>query len=356
MRSNFLLGLALLVLPLSAQTDVNRYNPGVTPEGVTYFLPRTDLKIEVEVERTTTYPGDFNAYAERYLRLKNVTKEKGNTWMIKSVKVLSFGVPDTSKCYTIMLKQKTVAPFVSLTKDGLLLSINTETKETPSIDKPQTVLKETFKLDSRKYLTEEILSAGSTTKMAELTATEIYDIRESKSLLAKGQADYMPKDGDQLKLMLKELDEQENALTQLFAGWQEKEKRTFSLTYSPTKNVDKDVLFRLSKQLGIVDSDDLAGAPIYISIKNLETLPSSVPLDPKAKKKAENEVRYMVPSKVLVTIMSSTQEFCNMTIPMAQFGNVETLGGDLFNKKATTKVQFYTETGGIKNIDAEQPK
>ena len=59
-------------------------------------------------------------------------------------------------------------------------------------------------MNPRRYLTEEILAAGSTAKMAELTAREIYDLRENRSLLIKGQADFMPQDGQQLKLMLQQ--------------------------------------------------------------------------------------------------------------------------------------------------------
>ena len=36
------------------------------------------------------------------------------------------------------------------------------------------------KINPRDFLTEEILMAGSTAKMAELVAKEIYNIRESK--------------------------------------------------------------------------------------------------------------------------------------------------------------------------------
>ena len=66
-------------------------------------------------------------------------------------------------------------------------------------------------------MNEDILSAGSSAKMAELCALEIYDIRDSKSLLNKGQADFMPKDGEQLRIMLANLETQENALMQLSA-------------------------------------------------------------------------------------------------------------------------------------------
>lgn len=37
------------------------------------------------------------------------------------------------------------------------------------------------RIDPRSFMTEEILIAGSTAKMAELVAKEIYNIRESKN-------------------------------------------------------------------------------------------------------------------------------------------------------------------------------
>ena len=40
-------------------------------------------------------------------------------------------------------------------------------------------------------MNQEILSAGSNAKIAELTAEEIYDIRDSRTALIKGEADNM---------------------------------------------------------------------------------------------------------------------------------------------------------------------
>ena len=51
-----------------------------------------------------------------------------------------------------------------------------------------------------------------------LIAKEIYNIRESKNALVRGQADNMPKDGEQLKIMLANLEEQEAAMTEMFSG------------------------------------------------------------------------------------------------------------------------------------------
>lgn len=98
---------------------------------------------------------------------------------------------------------------MSLTNDGRLLSVNAKS----SVNDEQLPVASVTKVQQKTvngadFKTEEILSAGSTAKMAELAANEIYDIRENRGLLTKGQADFMPKDGEQLKLMLANLDTQ----------------------------------------------------------------------------------------------------------------------------------------------------
>ena len=84
-------------------------------------------------------------------------------------------------------------------------------------------------------MNEETLAAGSTAKMAELIAQDIYEIRESRNLLVRGQADNMPKDGEQLRLMLNQLDKQDQAMTSLFIGITEKDTTEHTITVIPDK-------------------------------------------------------------------------------------------------------------------------
>ena len=70
-----LLLLALAVSPVSAQTQTGYYTPGLTQEGAIYFLPKTDIRVAVLIEKSTYTPGDFAPYAERFLRLTNVSLE-----------------------------------------------------------------------------------------------------------------------------------------------------------------------------------------------------------------------------------------------------------------------------------------
>lgn len=339
------------VFSSSSPTEVEPFVPGTTVEGVTYFLPRTAFRVTIIAEKTTTKPGDFNKYADRYLRLSDVPTEESVEWSLKSVTLESYGKPDKDKAFSIKLKNKTVAPLVGLSRDGIILSINCDATESflPDLPKPE---KGAEPENPRSYMTQEIIAAGSTAKMAELCAQEIYDIRESKNALVRGEADNTPKDGAQLKLMLDQLDKQAAALESLFSGTSQTDTEVFSLYYDPQKETDRDILFRFSKRLGVLDADNLAGEPVIASVKALETIPAMVPSEETAKKQAKmtSGVYYNVPVRTKVKVTYGSQELVNMETPMAQFGTVEILSNTLFDKKTTTQVTFFQETGGTKDI------
>lgn len=348
--------LTLLAATASAQTEVTPYRPGVTPDGVTYYLPRTVIRFVVTAEKTVYRPGEFCKYADRYLRLRGVSPEASTTWTLKDISAETYGIPDKEKLYNIRLKSKTLAPLVELTEDGILLAINTEGEEETLAPVP-TGTRPSKPLNPRDYMDQEMLSAGSTAKTAELVAQEIYEIRESRNALIRGEADNTPKDGAQLKLMLDQLTLQETALLQLFKGTLETTTEIFSFELDPTEEVDKTVLFRFSQRLGLVDKDDLGGEPVYISIRDLKTVPEPVYDEKTAKKKAKMEmgVFYNVPGRAALTVFDAQKTYCKEEYTMGQFGNVEILSDLLFNKKTATKVTFYQTSGGIKHIEAEEP-
>jgi hypothetical protein len=341
----------LLPIFSSSQTDVESFVPGSTLEGVCYFLPRTAFRVTVIAEKTTTKPGDFYKYADRYLRLQNVPTEESIQWNLKSIKLEPYGKPDKSKAFSIKLKSKTVAPLVGLSRDGLLLSINCDADESvlPDLPKPE---KAPAPENPRSYMTQEIIAAGSTAKMAELCAQEIYDIRDSKNALIRGEAENTPKDGAQLKLMLDQLDKQASVLESLFCGTTQTDTEVFSFFYDPQEETERDILFRFSKKLGVLDYENLAGEPVTVSLKVLETIPTSVTLEEVSKKKAKMEhgVYYNVPARTKINVTYNGQEFVNMETPMAQFGVVEILSNTLFDKKTNTQVTFFQTTGGTKDV------
>ena len=148
---NILLSSAAMLLPMmgAAQTEVTTYTPGVTAEGITYFLPRTEFVIRVTATVTHYIPGDFRPYAERYLRLNDIPREAYDSWQIDNVSIYSIGTPDENKVFSVKLRQKTSAPLVSLTHDGILLSINAEEKDNNVVPAAPAPVKTSTKLNPR---------------------------------------------------------------------------------------------------------------------------------------------------------------------------------------------------------------
>ena len=343
--------LAALIAPLcnSARlyAQVSEFHPGVVADGVNYALPATGIRAEVTVRKVTFTPGEYAKYAERFLHIQNAGTQQQVVQSIESINISQYGEPDSTKYYTVKMKDKTIAPMAQLTENGILVSIN----KTVDLPQPQTAQHKStsHRLDSRKYFTSEMLSASSTTKMAELAAQEIMDIRESKNALRRGTMETMPKDGASLNILLKELNAQEDALLQLFTGYSD--TLTYSETYSimPTADVDKCVFFRFSSKLGLLDDDDLAGNPYYISITDQHTVP--LPTEAEQKKRKITGIVYNMPSVANVKVFTNTSTLYDKDLPFAQFGTIDVLANTLFGKESTTSVTFNPVTGGLVKIE-----
>lgn len=368
-----LIVLAFAICQLSqgmAQTQISNYKPGVTTDGAVYYLPKTALRIRVQVEKTTYQPGDFSRFAQRYLRLNDVAQEPSVSFRVITVSQDAVAVPDTTKTFALKFNAKTAAANICLSDDGCLLAINAEKGVPLSSPMGSTIAPASKTIEAttgavgggndspRRYLTEEILAAGSTAKMAELTAREIYDLRENRSLLIKGQADFMPQDGQQLQLMLQQLDEQDRALTSMFAGITSRDTTEHFILVYPESVRERRVLFRLSQMEGLVDPDDLSGTPYYITIDDLKAVP---PVDEVAaaktkKKQYEAGVYVNVPGRLRSTILQGVEPLLSQEFPAPQFGNVELLSADLFNKRYTTHLWLNPLTGAVDRLEAEQPK
>ncbi len=105
----------------------------------------------------------------------------------------------------------------------------------------------------------------------------------------------------------------------------------------------------------MVDSDDLAGAPYYIDIKDLNILPAKEPV-PANKKVEKNGVFVNVPGKIKMPIYKGNELTYTYETMAAQYGHTEFLSGDLFNKRYTTHLTLNPVTGAIMKLDAEMPK
>ena len=339
----------LIAAGASAQTSVIKrtvMKGGDT--GVSYTLPKTSLVAEAVVDKVVEKRGPYYAYADRFLQLKNVIAEDKTYYELKEVRLVNKGIPDPESSYLVEFRGGTLAPFVYLTKDNLICSINAEIEKETKKEEPQKTVKKT--LDPNSILSEELLQAGSVAKMAEIAAKQIYRIRESRLNIVTGEADNLPPDGEAMKIAISTLDEQEKALMSLFTGTTERTEEAYETTLIPDGEFEKEVLFRFSEKLGVVDPDDLSGKPVYINLANLGDQPA---LDPKeaAKREKMKGIFYNVPGTGRYTITIDGKTLLKGNIPVVQFGVKEVLAAKMLeDKKAPIQVIFYPETGAIKQI------
>ena len=320
--------------------------------GTTYYLPKTALRFSFLIEKTTYEPGQFAVYAERYMK-KDVPLTASKTYRIVNYDMQPIAVPDSSKQFTLLLDKKISINQIDRSDEGILLAVNAEGKR---ISKPLRFqpAKHPSELNPRDYMNADILTATSTAKMAELIAQEIYDIRDSRNQLSRGQAENMPKDGEQLKIMLRNLDTQETALNQVFEGTTRRDTLEKVITLIPVKGTEKTLLFRFSRKLGITDADDLAGVPYYLIIEDQNQVPDQM-AGPEENKKAKEDfgLNVNIPDKIRVQLTCQGETLKTYEVLASQFGKTENLSADLFGKKLTSKLILNPLTGGIESIQNE---
>jgi len=341
---------------LNAQTKVIKMSATKSTDyGVTYFLPKTVLTVHVSYSKTTQKAGTYAKFAEKFLGIneQSVVLEDQVYYTLDKISVVSKGIVDKDASYLVEFKSKTTSPFVYLTEDGFICTINADYVPEPiNSNKTAAATKgvESTPL-SQSVFTEEYLTAGSIAKKAEVAAKQIYKLRESRTDLLTGDADNAPRDGEGMKIVLANLEAQEKTLVELFTGTTNVESFDAEFEIEPLSDIDKEVLFRFSKYIGVVDSDDLSGSPVYINVKNLNITEETEIVDPKRKSKEPQSIVYNLPGKAEVEVFYGINSMYKNTLQIVQFGSKQVLATSLFDdKKAPVKIYFYPETGAIKQI------
>jgi hypothetical protein len=320
--------------------------------GVTYSLPVTSLIINIEVIKETRIAGRYYRYAEKYLGVKDAVTEDAVSHELGKITLENKGIPDANNTYTVEFKAGTVAPYVYLTEDGLLCSINADytPPAAPATSPAQTEKPKNRAGSATAVFTEELLMAGSMARQAEVAAKQIYHIRESKMDILTGDADNLPPDGEAMKLVIAQLEEQESALTTLFTGTRTTETSYYDVRIMPQDNLEDEILFRFSQKAGLLDADDLGGAPVYMNLTATERAPELTPKEAEKKEKMKGII-YNVPGKAAVEIRTAQEALFKSEVQVVQFGTYELLAPAMFeDKKTPVKVLFYPETGALKQI------
>jgi hypothetical protein len=321
--------------------------------GVTYSLPKTALTVTAEVMRVTCKAGRYCQYADKYLGTRDVIAADKVYYRLERVSLEDTGVPDPELTYLIEFKGGTVAPYACLTEEGLLCAINTEYEFPPAqpLEREKNQKAERIGPVSESVFTEDLLIAGSPGKQAEIAAKQIYRIRESRLDILTGEADNIPPDGEAMKITIAELEARERALSDLFLGTCEQKIEYYTVTIVPETEFEREVLFRFSPLFGVVDADDLSGAPVVMNLAITQSPLVPEQKDIEKKLRGEKGVVYTIPAKSSVEILMEGKSLYKGEVHIAQFGVQESLAPVMFeDKKNPIKIIFYPQTGSIKQI------
>jgi hypothetical protein len=342
MKKNLLLSIFLLLI-ISVQgqgIELTENEPAMI-----YSLPKSEICIEIELEKTSRKPGIYFQYSERYLATNQIALEEKTSFRLKSVALKTIAVADEKRTYVIQPVKKSALNQLSVNEKGILCGVNVPCKPLESsLTNKKSVFKnnEPVITNSLLPLGEEYMMAGSVAKLAEGAAKQIYRIRESRLSLLTGDLEHAPADGASMQAMLDGLNKSEKELTELFIGKTVTTTEKHSVIIHADSAINDAVAFRLSVHKGIVTTDDLSGNPYFVSIKP-EKIKTSAP-DPKAKKNDTQTINTIYPAKTTIELTDGVNVLCTVKTELPQFGVIVPLSADVFGT-ANLKV-FVDPTNG----------
>ena len=349
--------LAATALSGSAQQVTKLSASKANDFGIVYSLPQTALQVSLSAEGTVKTPGEFYQYAERYLgtqAAKEAISKPSSTWVLTGATVTPVGVPQTGDETWLMQFKSGASVFLMVNSQGLPLALGTEIEEPAAAETPEMsrrTLSESDATAARYAMSEDMIQSSSLAKRASLAAARIMELRQSRQDYLTGQADQMP-DGAALKLILENLNAQEEALTAMFMGTTVKRTEQTTLTVTPGADGEADmVIARLNPVKGFVEADDLSGVPVYLNVNVTDR--GKMPLNDKGetKKFPKGGIAYCIPGAAQAEITFKNRPFARLDFSFAQAGVIYGLDPSIFtDKKNPTYVIFDTTTGGIREL------
>lgn len=342
----------------SRQATVTPYVAGEqSTSGVVYYLPKTQLRIHFILSEEQFEPGPLVAYASRYLGESYATQPT-TRYQIERVAMHAHGVPDTTQSYLIQsVETPSVEQLVALTPDGLLYSLHGKAYKPTTTDYLADYPKGVIQQEASQALPQEYALATSRAKQAEVVASRLFELRERRVELLSGQVETMPCDGPALKMVLDGLDKEIAALQALFAGRTSKRYYEEIVDVPIDDPVSQQVVARFAPQYGLVDKEDLSGAPIYISVEALNhpAPQSDAELHKLTKSTA---LRYIEPRRARVSLqLPERNQAIMLELSVAQWGRTaileHKLGADKLGQLPYT-IYFDLTSGSIELIELPQ--
>ena len=312
-----------------------------------YYSPKTTIALEFSYTVEHFERGQYAEYADALLGISDIVMETGSVCTLKDVRVGTAVSTDYNRPHKVV-NDGAFPLLLTINDKGLLTGYNVLPLPQKQMPRKEHECKkhECPPMRVAPY-PEDVLKAANPQAQALEIAKQIFHLRETRMYLLNGEVEHAPADGEAMKLVLEELDNQERALTELFIGRKHMRHEHKTVRVEPS---NEGALLFFSEENGFTDSDNIDADTI--EVRMLCQQQEAQPLDPKAKKKAQDlsQIVYNVPGYCTVNVLYQGKSLADNKIPVAQFGIDVALPKKMFTGKELPKITFSEKTGNIVSI------
>ena len=314
-----------------------------------YYMPQTQLVIDIDYEAVILHRGIYAEYAKRYLGTTEVVNDDDIWYRITAIRPRINTVADYSRMCKVTFNPQ--SQLLTMSPEGLLLGYNCQpasgSQQQSAVSCQQTaIISEQSKVKVLPLLEEHIV--GKTLEQQALGAAKlIYRLRENRLYLIGGEVDKVPADGKSMELVLNKMDEMEQQLVELFIGRIDVEKYHKSITYIPVKSEETELAY-FSEKSGFTTAGD--GDPIILSLTARRQTKGYANTDNKKKAPVPSQIMYNLPGSAMYKISYINNVMAEGNIQVAQFGVSVPLAQDLFTGKEQPHIYFNPQTGNVEQI------
>ncbi|MBS0010106.1 MAG: DUF4831 family protein [Bacteroidales bacterium] len=346
----------LLFMALHACTVVKevpeRINTRVLPLGDTvqlyegslvYALPQTVLDFTVIAEKTVQKAGPYHEHANALLGLRDVIANDQVLWSIKEVKIKSVQELDPSELYIMRSDGLIQTNAFNMMNAGLIMDVN------PSVYRNREFDSRNYESDDKRIVYRDMGSDTyydieqdtayrlvdvdtafvripyvlerrrqlSLSEQAEHTARILLELREGRHLILTGEATVFPQD----KAALDEINRLEDQYISLFAGKSHKSELKFDFSFVPDISMKNKpvIIFRFSRDNGVLDANDLSGRPVVIEMMTGDKAPA-VSMMPDTASSGYDKIYYRIPEVVDIRVTDGRRNLGGKRQLIYQFG------------------------------------
>ena len=365
-----------------SQINVVHVGPGFTQdnfEGIYYSLPRTAVKIDLELDKVTKVQGPYSQYAAEYLDLEDVVDRNMTSYHLKKVNIGTMSEPDPEQVYFIARSDRSSreeeALLISLNSSGIFLGaellkpmeeqnvglVTTDTDMDPdSLERYfryMAVNNQGIKIDTitRKitidtttiyqYTYKSRMIEKSDDQKAREAVEQIELIRTNRFNIITGYHE-VPYSKESMQFMVDQLNRMEEEYLDLFRGKIIKKTVKYTFLYIPEPEDASEEwvpVFGLSEREGFQSLQDANDELFYLGFQ-VNGISQHTGSQNIAKGSTVQSLPFRVPERVAISIKYKGKSYDVTMSDIAQFGSISIL------PVGTSKMNVHPGTGAIKSV------